>query len=333
MGDFQIILQTSGDNKLLWKNMVFLDYPDIPVECVNLDCEFGSFGQPREEIAKATGVSDSNIRIKSPFVNGKGVLNKTGTKITIFGITNTLEEWIWLDDEKLEKVKAERDPFDFPSCRHLTPQPGKKGPIYWLSGPPGSGKSTTCYLMAKERGYVYYEADSIANLINPFTDTNIDTDNISIAGFQNPPLKNVPKDIALAVLTTNFFKNDFKDDKLPFLRIMGDHIVQQKKRLGGTFAAAFAVATRTGRDFVRQLVGPDLVFIVMNITAECQADRLKSRHGEGQGGDFLETAFKNFQPAGEDEPRTYNLDIEKGDSKEEVLRKAFEIVNLVEKRN
>ena len=47
MGDFQIILQTSGDNKLLWKNMVFLDYPDIPVECVNLDCEFGSFGQPR----------------------------------------------------------------------------------------------------------------------------------------------------------------------------------------------------------------------------------------------------------------------------------------------
>ena len=114
---------------------------------------------------------------------------------------------------------------------------------------------------------------------------------------------------------------------------MGDHIVQQKKRLGGTFAAAFAVATRTGRDFVRQLVGPDLVFIVMNITAECQADRLKSRHGEGQGGDFLETAFKNFQPAGEDEPRTYNLDIEKGDSKEEVLRKAFEIVNLVEKRN
>ena len=71
-------------------------------------------GQSREEIARATGVSDSNIRIKSPFVNGKGVLNKTGTKITIFGITNTLEEWIWLDDEKLEKVKAERDPFDFP---------------------------------------------------------------------------------------------------------------------------------------------------------------------------------------------------------------------------
>ena len=43
--------------------------------------------------------------------------------------------------------------------------------------------------MAKERGYVYYEADSIANLVNPFTDTNINTDNISIAGFQNPPLK------------------------------------------------------------------------------------------------------------------------------------------------
>ena len=73
------------------------------------------------------------------------------------------------------------------SCPHISPHPEKNGPIYWLSGPPGSGKSTTCQMMAKERGYVYYEADCIANLINPFTDIN--AENPSIAGFKSQPLK------------------------------------------------------------------------------------------------------------------------------------------------
>ena len=41
--------------------------------------------------------------------------------------------------------------------------------------------------MAKEKGYVYYEADCIANLINPFTDIN--AENPSIAGFKSQPLK------------------------------------------------------------------------------------------------------------------------------------------------
>ena len=42
-------------------------------------------------------------------------------------------------------------------------------------------------MMAKEKGYVYYEADCIANLINPFTD--ISAENPSIAGFKSQPLK------------------------------------------------------------------------------------------------------------------------------------------------
>ena len=64
---------------------------------------------------------------------------------------------------------------------------------------------------------------------------------------------------------------------LPFTR--------QKNRLGGDFAVAFAVMSRKSRDLLRTLLGPDLVFIVLNLTKECQTKRIEARHpGEGQKG-------------------------------------------------
>ena len=76
-------------------------------------------------------------------------------------------------------------------CPHIKPQPDKQGKIYWLSGPPGAGKSTTCQLMAREKGYIYYEADCTPQLINPFTDLN--AENPSMASFTSKPLKVIIK--------------------------------------------------------------------------------------------------------------------------------------------
>ena len=76
------------------------------------------------------------------------------------------------------------------SCPHITPRPGTPGKVFWLSGPPGAGKSTTCQLMAREKGYRYFEADCTMNLVNPFTDIHVD--NPSMASFQAKSLK-VPK--------------------------------------------------------------------------------------------------------------------------------------------
>ena len=41
--------------------------------------------------------------------------------------------------------------------------------------------------MAREKGYIYYEADCTGSLINPFTD--IYADNPSMASFSSKPLK------------------------------------------------------------------------------------------------------------------------------------------------
>ena len=73
------------------------------------------------------------------------------------------------------------------SCPHITPKPEKPGRIFWLSGPPGTGKSTTCQLMARKKGFVYYEADATMGLINPFIDIN--TENPSLATMRGKPLK------------------------------------------------------------------------------------------------------------------------------------------------
>ena len=66
-------------------------------------------------------------------------------------------------------------------------KPDQRGKLIWLSGPPGAGKSTTCQLMARDKDFIYYEADCIMQLINPFTDPNVD--NPSVASFSSKPLK------------------------------------------------------------------------------------------------------------------------------------------------
>ena len=75
----------------------------------------------------------------------------------------------------------------FCSCPHVTPRPERRGKIFWLSGPPGAGKSTTCQLMAREKGYVYYEADATTSFVNPFVD--LDAENPSMATMQQKPVK------------------------------------------------------------------------------------------------------------------------------------------------
>ena len=56
-----------------------------------------------------------------------------------------------------------------------------KGKVIWLSGAPGMGKSTSAQLLAREKGYVYYEADTFRRMVNPFIPLNIDNPSMGIA--------------------------------------------------------------------------------------------------------------------------------------------------------
>ena len=57
----------------------------------------------------------------------------------------------------------------------------------FISGPPGAGKSTTAQHLARDNGFVYYEADAFFMFCNPFNP--IDHDNPSMATLEQKPLK------------------------------------------------------------------------------------------------------------------------------------------------
>ena len=80
-----------------------------------------------------------------------------------------IDEMNCLNDEELEALKEAREPKEAPKIPdYIKPQPGKPGKLLWFSGPPGAGKSTTAQLMARNHGYVYYEADCMSIFVNPF---------------------------------------------------------------------------------------------------------------------------------------------------------------------
>ena len=100
--------------KMDGKNYVALDYPDIGGghACT---IKFGDFGPARKEIAEATGDTNYNVEINfGGFLTSKGILNETGTEITTWGMTNTLEKIKWLSPDEVKDRQEDRDDFNAP---------------------------------------------------------------------------------------------------------------------------------------------------------------------------------------------------------------------------
>ena len=72
-------------------------------------------------------------------------------------------------------------------------------------------------------------------------------------------------------------------------------------------------------------MGPDLVFIVLNMTKDCMKERLSARHGETLG-EGWEHMFDIYEEAKEDEPNAHNITVGKGMSKDDVVNKVLEIM-------
>jgi len=105
-------------------------------------------------------------------------------------------------------------------------------------------------------------------------------------------------------------------------------LIKQRKRLGGDWAIAQAVFSRKQRDDLRNLIGPDLVFIVISMTKECQTQRIKKRHGDNIGAyaDAFIKMAELYEPVGEDEKNAYSLVVSDDMSVDDVLKKAKEII-------
>ena len=124
-----------------------------------------------------------------------------------------------------------------------------------------------------------------------------------------------------------------------FLKYIAKDVLHQNKRLGGRMAVAHAVFSRKQRDSMRKILGPECVFIVLNMSRECQKKRVLARHGS-QGGP-LDDSFLNmlikfaemYEPAGEDEENAYNVTITEDMDREDVIEKILEIVDNLDVKN
>ena len=118
--------------------------------------------------------------------------------------------------------------------------------------------------------------------------------------------------------------DEMNEKMSPMFHEMALDICKQRKRLGGDWAIAQAVFTRAQRDQLRKSIGPDLIFMVLNLTKECQGKRLANRHaGDEEVGNMFAESLKKFydlyEPAGEDEENAFNIDITEDMSIEDVV--------------
>ena len=95
------------------KNMIALDYPDVQSR-FSLTLKHGHFGPPRKEVAEATGADRNNIEMEMLKIKFPGVLNESGTNITLWSMHNKLDTIKWLSLEEVKKARENRDDFDAP---------------------------------------------------------------------------------------------------------------------------------------------------------------------------------------------------------------------------
>lgn len=74
---------------------------------------------------------------------------------------------------------------------------------------------------------------------------------------------------------------------------MCDDILSERKRIGGDWAIATIAMTREVRDHIRSVLGPDLVFVALNMDPEENRKRVKDRH-HGEEDAVEHTWIKRF---------------------------------------
>jgi len=295
--------------------------------------KIGEFGEADPEIVKTTGEKFYNIEFTYPGdMTELGVVSADGLKITSKGMLgiSVLE---WTTEEEAAALAAEGDPIEAPPGDYKI-QPEYLGKLLWITGQPGLGKSTSAQLLCKDHGYVYYEADCFASCRNPYIPGQ--GPNPTMAQVNQKPLKGKGLDERLEICKKagDMFIGVFKGEEFnpeimkEYYTAMCTDILSERKRIGGDWAIAAVTMTREMRDHIRSRLGPDLVFVILNMDAEEIKKRVKARHhGEEQAVGMFEPVNKLCDPIGDDEENAVSVPVTNEMSKEDVLNKILELVN------
>ena len=103
-----------------------------------------------------------------------------------------------------------------------------------------------------------------------------------------------------------------------------EDISSQRRRVGGDWVVAYAMAKRSDRDIFREVLGEDLIFVVLDISFDLVKERLS---GRGEGEEHLANIHYKYEPAQSDEPRTVAFEIVKEATREENAQGVLELIN------
>ena len=205
---------------------------------------------------------------------------------------------------------------------------GKLGKFAFITGPPGSGKSTTGGIIAKDHDWVNYEGDGFTFGFNPYVFPN----ESQVDARSDKPALIGEGMLARGWAIVEFGDNQMKrfanitTDRSPtdrFYNLMSEDILKERKRVGGDWIVTYAVAKRADRDVIRKVLGEDLIFVVLDISLDLVIERLE---GRGQREEEIAAYYNFYEPAQEDEPNTISFEIKRGVTREENAQAVFDLI-------
>jgi len=320
----------------------------------SMKIEYGDFGEADAEVQKRSGEKTYNVKLTTGFMDKEENINKEeekgedsdlkmfefenlgvifdeGRKCSMKGFAGIsgLEK---ITKEEFDKIMNDFDPIEAPPGPYKL-QPNKEGKIIWFSGAPGMGKSTSAQFLARNQGYVYYEADCFGGLKNPYV--SLDVDNPTMAAMHQKPLKGQGmeerKDTMKKMQGSwgNIMqgKDYDKEALLDFYRLLAADIGREKKRIGGDFAVATVIFTADMREALREVLGPDLIIVVLTMASADRRERILARHkGDAKAADVLDMFEKLMEGVQENEPNTIELKVDSTMTRDEVVDKVIKEV-------
>jgi len=301
--------------------------------------QYGDFGDASSNVQDKLGKCKYNMKLNFEFDSGEknengeaksmefedfGVIVEEGNKVYLDGMVPYHVEKI--SDEQYEALENDFDDIEAPPCPYKL-QPENQGKIVWISGVQGMGKSTSAQILARDHGYVYYEADCFSLLKNPFNDVHADEPSKNIVKLKSLKGNGAEDRVKLVQKAETVFGPMMSGQEYDksvlneFYAELSKDILQQKNRIGGDWAIALVVFKRECRDAIREILGPNLTFVHLTMDKEERSERLAQRHeGNEKFKETLEAFEKILDITDEtEEPNLIQVSVKKGMTRNEVV--------------